>query len=98
MARTTSVYFYDRCFLQQCSKWFTRIYLSNFKNGSSRLFAQVKKRNKTSFFIDRKHFCRILRDKNRESSNVRVGFATFDKQIHFYNIKVRRFARPTPLC
>jgi len=29
------------------------------------------------------------RDKNAETSTVRVGFATFDKQIHFYNIKVR---------
>jgi protein transport protein SEC24 len=28
------------------------------------------------------------RDKNAETSTVRVGFATFDKQIHFYNIKV----------
>ena len=35
------------------------------------------------------------RDKNQETSNVRVGFATFDKQIHFYNIKVieRKIAR-----
>ena len=29
------------------------------------------------------------RDRNNEASTVRVGFATFDKQIHFYNIKVR---------
>jgi hypothetical protein len=30
----------------------------------------------------------LFREKNGETSNVRVGFATFDKQIHFYNIKV----------
>jgi protein transport protein SEC24 len=30
----------------------------------------------------------LIRDKNAETSTVRVGFATFDKQIHFYNIKV----------
>ena len=30
----------------------------------------------------------FFREKNGEASNVRVGFATFDKQIHFYNIKV----------
>ncbi|CAF4144573.1 unnamed protein product [Rotaria socialis] len=29
----------------------------------------------------------LPRDKDTETSNVRVGFATFDKQIHFYNIK-----------
>ncbi|CAF0738073.1 unnamed protein product [Didymodactylos carnosus] len=43
------------------------------------------------------HFiCQILKDellnylpkdKNAETSTVRVGFATFDKQLHFYNIK-----------
>ena len=30
-----------------------------------------------------------FREKNVDASAVRVGFATFDKQIHFYNIKVR---------
>ncbi|CAF3349507.1 unnamed protein product [Rotaria sp. Silwood1] len=29
----------------------------------------------------------LPKDKNAETSTVRVGFATFDKQIHFYNIK-----------
>ncbi|UJR33555.1 hypothetical protein I4U23_020996 [Adineta vaga] len=29
----------------------------------------------------------LPKDKNTETSNVRVGFATFDKQIHFYNIR-----------
>ncbi|CAF1321649.1 unnamed protein product, partial [Rotaria sordida] len=29
----------------------------------------------------------LPKDKNSETSNIRVGFATFDKQIHFYNIK-----------
>ncbi|CAF0921718.1 unnamed protein product [Didymodactylos carnosus] len=43
------------------------------------------------------HFiCQILKDellnylpkdKNAENSTVKVGFATFDKQLHFYNIK-----------
>ncbi|CAF4308402.1 unnamed protein product, partial [Rotaria magnacalcarata] len=29
----------------------------------------------------------LPKDKDAETSNVRVGFVTFDKQIHFYNIK-----------
>ncbi|CAF1439646.1 unnamed protein product [Rotaria sp. Silwood1] len=29
----------------------------------------------------------LPKDKTAETSNIRVGFATFDKQIHFYNIK-----------
>ncbi|CAF0790089.1 unnamed protein product [Adineta ricciae] len=29
----------------------------------------------------------LPKDQGAETSNVRVGFATFDKQIHFYNIK-----------
>ncbi|CAF1314310.1 unnamed protein product [Adineta steineri] len=29
----------------------------------------------------------LPKDKDAETSNIRVGFATFDKQIHFYNIK-----------
>ena len=45
-----------------------------------------------SLFIDQLFFNNpsiSYRDKNAETSTVRVGFATFDKQIHFYNIKVR---------
>ncbi|CAF0727210.1 unnamed protein product [Adineta ricciae] len=29
----------------------------------------------------------LPKDKNAETSTVRVGFATFDKQVHFYNIR-----------
>jgi len=36
----------------------------------------------------------LPKDKNRENSNVRVGFATFDKQIHFYNIKGNTLGQP----
>ena len=41
---------------------------------------------------------RLYRDKNDETSTVRVGFATFDKQIHFYNIKVRRLVHFVLFC
>lgn len=30
----------------------------------------------------------FYREKNAEKSAVRVGFVTYDKQIHFYNVKV----------
>jgi protein transport protein SEC24 len=33
----------------------------------------------------------LPKDEGAEKSNMRVGFITYDKVVHFYNIKVRDF-------